>query len=129
MKKWKPIKIFLLGPCIRAENAAAAAAAAMAAATNKFLRQQSNLQANQEEKQACISSPTSPVISPYSSILENTNDLSKGTPGGMPSAASHSLESYDGDEPAYTSKVAPAESCGTISNDVESNCSTVNSNE
>ena len=47
----------------------------------------------------------------------------------MPTATSHSLESYDGEESTYTSKVAPIESCGTISNDVESNCSTVNSND
>ena len=97
----------------------------MAAATNKFLRQQSSLQTNSEEKQPCISSPTSP----YSNILENSNDLSKNNSGMMPSTTSHSLESFDGDESTYNSKNAPVESCGTISNDVESNCSTVNSND
>ena len=91
--------------------------------------QQSSLQTNSEEKQPCISSPTSPVISPYSNILENSNDMSKSNSGVMPSTTSHSLESFDGDESTYNSKVAPAESCGTISNDVESNCSTVNSND
>ena len=101
----------------------------MAAATNKFLRQQSNLQKNQDDKQLCISSPTSPVTSPYSSILDNTNDASKSTSGGLPIATTHSLESYDGEESTYTSKVVPIESCGTISNDVESNCSTVYSND
>ena len=101
----------------------------MAAATNKFLRHQSNLPSNNEDKPTCISSPTSPVISPYSSIQENSNEASKPTSGIRPSTTTHSLESYDGEEPTYNSKATTAEPSGPISNDVDSNCSTINSND
>ena len=116
-----------LGSSIRGENAAAAAAAAMAAATNKFLRQQANHQMSNEEKPSSIDSPVSPMISGYSSLQESQNEGDKITSIVRTSTTTPPLESCGGDEPTYPCKVAPMESNGHTSNDIDSNCSTGNS--
>ena len=119
----------LLGASIRGENAAAAAAAAMAAATNKFLRQQANYQMSNDEKLSSIDSPVSPMISGYSSLQESQNEGDKITSIARTSTTTPSLDSCGGDEPTYPCKVAPMESNGHKSNDIDSNCSTANSND
>ena len=101
----------------------------MAAATNKFLRQQASHQMSNEEKAPSIDSPVSPMISGYSSFQESQNEGDKITTIARTSTTTPSLESCGGDEPTYPCKIAPVESNGHTSNDIDSNCSTANSND
>ena len=106
-----------------------AAAAAMAAATNKFLRKQSHHQLQNEEKVTSIVSLGSPNTQGYTSTQEASNEVVKNAPLARTSTATPSLESCGGDEPACLSKNTPMDANGSMSNDIDSNCSTVNSND
>ena len=120
----------LLVPSLRGGNAAAAAAAAaMAAATNKFLQQQSHQhQISIEGNGSTIASPLSPS---FSSTRAKSNESDKSTSAVQTTATTppSSMESCGGDEPTYPTKATPSEANGSISNDIESNCSTANSND
>ena len=113
-------------------GSAAAAAAAMAAATNKFFKQQAHQhQSTIEGNTSTIVSPPSPLFATHSSAREKSNENDKNASvlrAGTTTPPS-SMESCVGDESTYPTKATPSEANGSISNDVESNCSTANSNE
>jgi len=128
--------LILIGASIRSENAAAAAAAAMAAATNKFFRQQSSqpIPAEPEKPQHFVSSPSSPMMHNNFSSNQDThgNDIDKKSASIMVqrnTTTSPSVESCGGEDMSFPAKIASLEANGSMSNDIDSNCSTANSND
>ena len=117
----------------RSGGAAAAAAAAMAAATNKFLQQHSQQQhqVSNEGNTSAIASPPSPSPLGSSSMRAVSIESDKSNSAGQPltTPPSSSLDSCIVDEQTYPTKTTPTEANGSITHDIESNCSTANSND
>ena len=128
--------MILIGASIRSENAAAAAAAAMAAATNKFFRQQSSqpIPAEPEKPQHFVSSPSSPMMHNNFSSNQDTHVIDIDKKSGSiitqrNTTTSPSVESCGGEDMSFPAKIASLEANGSMSNDIDSNCSTANSND